>query len=54
VIVKIILTFLLVMAVIGIVGSKLRWPLIKSSRAKFCGSCGRPLIGRGSCPCGKG
>jgi hypothetical protein len=56
VIVKVILVFLLVMAVIGIVGSKLGWlaaPRARS-RAKFCSSCGRPRIGTGPCPCGKG
>jgi hypothetical protein len=54
VIVKVILLFLLVMAVIGMIGSKLGWLVLPRARAKFCSSCGRPLIGRGPCPCGKG
>ncbi len=53
-IVKVILLFLLVMAVIGMIGSKLGWLALPRTRAKFCSSCGRPLIGRGPCPCGKG
>jgi hypothetical protein len=53
-IVKVVLLFLVAMAVIGFVGTKFRRP--PPAQAKFCAACGRPMIGvkRGSCPCGKG
>ena len=47
--VKTIIIFLAVMALIALLG-RFRLP---GRRAAFCSSCGRPLIGRRPCPCGK-
>lgn len=47
--VKIILIFLAVMAVIAMLG-RFRLP---GRKAAFCASCGRPRIGNDPCPCGK-
>jgi hypothetical protein len=47
--VKIILIFLAVMALIAMLG-RFRLP---KRRAAFCSACGRPLIGKQPCPCGK-
>jgi hypothetical protein len=47
--VKIILIFLAVMAVIAMLG-RFRLP---GRRAAFCPDCGRPRIGTDRCPCGR-
>jgi hypothetical protein len=47
--VKTIIIFLAVMALIAMLG-RFRLP---KRRAPFCSACGRPLIGRAPCPCGK-
>lgn len=54
---KIILLFLLAMFLVAIVGrvlfpSALPPVLRKRKGAARCGTCGRPLIGRGPCACG--
>ena len=52
---KIVLLFLAGMALLGMFG-KLRMPRlprIGSGRAR-CDACGRPKIGKGPCPCGRG
>jgi hypothetical protein len=57
--VKVVIIFLVVMAVIAWVGSlvgKLRLPGARRPGARldaFCPACGRPRIGKGPCPCGK-
>ncbi len=54
VILKIVSLFLVFMAVLAMFG-RLRMPRIGLSRSKGkCAACGRPRIGRGPCPCGKG
>ena len=53
-ILKIVSLFLVFMAVLAMFG-RLRMPRIGLSRPKGkCSACGRPRIGRGPCPCGKG
>ena len=58
--VKAVLLFLVLMAVIAWIGAalgKLRLPGGKRPGARLsatCPSCGRPRIGKGPCPCGKG
>ena len=56
---KIVIVFLCAMVLVGMIG-KLVFPDRGASRRKdkpktvtLCGSCGRPLIGRGPCACGK-
>jgi hypothetical protein len=56
---KIILVFLLAMALVGMLGKLLfpdRMPRLtrRPTGRKTCPACGRPLIGRGPCDCGKG
>ena len=58
--VKAVLLFLVVMVVIAWIGAalgKLRLPGPKRPGGQlnaFCPACGRPRIGKGPCPCGKG
>lgn len=55
--VKVILLFLLAMALIGMIG-KVLFPdatsrLMRRKKAvSACRSCGKPLIGKGNCTCG--
>lgn len=49
---KIVSLFLIFMVVLAMFG-RLRLPKLKIGAAK-CKSCGRPRIGKGPCPCGKG
>ncbi|WP_199286397.1 hypothetical protein [Pseudogemmobacter humi] len=49
---KIIILFLCAMALVAMIG-KLVFPG-KARRKATCRACGRPLIGRGPCACGKG
>ncbi|WP_176559338.1 hypothetical protein [Rubellimicrobium roseum] len=52
--VKAVILFLCAMAVIAWVGGLLgRLRLPGPKREAFCPSCGRPRIGKGSCPCGR-
>ncbi len=52
--VKIVTLFLVFVAVLGMFG-KLRLLVPKKLRkAATCDACGRHLIGKGPCPCGKG
>ena len=51
-ILKAVLLFLIAMGVLGMFG-KLRLPFRDRLSAK-CPACGRPRIGKGPCPCGKG
>ena len=57
--VKAVIFFLVVMAVIAWIGGmlgKLRLPGGKRPGAQigaFCPHCGRPRIGKGPCPCGR-
>ncbi|TNY31648.1 hypothetical protein FHY64_16720 [Pelagovum pacificum] len=54
VIVKIVLLFLIGMGVLAMFGKlRLPGPAKRLSTAK-CRNCGRPRIGKGPCPCGKG
>lgn len=53
VILKIVTLFLVFMAVLAMFG-RLRLPGITRAAPKKCNACGRPLIGRSPCPCGKG
>ncbi|WP_225027996.1 hypothetical protein [Xinfangfangia pollutisoli] len=53
--IKVILVFLLAMALVGMLG-KLLFPdrpglLGRRRRATACRSCGKPLIGKGPCSC---
>jgi len=53
VLVKAIIVFLALIAVIGWIGSwigRLRNPL---RREAACPACGRPRMGKGACPCGR-
>lgn len=50
---KVVLLFLVFIAVLGMFG-KLRLPGAKRLGGARCPQCGRPRIGRGPCPCGKG
>ncbi|PID35567.1 MAG: hypothetical protein CR993_09515 [Rhodobacterales bacterium] len=50
VLIKIVSLFLVFIAVLAIFG-RLRFPLI-TKRKTHCAKCGRPLVGRGPCPCG--
>jgi hypothetical protein len=52
--VKIILVFLLAMALVGMIG-KVLFPgaRLGRKRAAHCPDCGRPRIGKGPCACGK-
>jgi hypothetical protein len=52
-IVKIVVLFLVGMAVLAMFG-RLRLPRIGRRDTKKCGRCGRFLIGKGPCECGKG
>ena len=58
--VKAVLLFLVAMAVIAWIGGmlgKLRLPGGRRTGARLassCPACGRPRIGKGPCPCGKG
>lgn len=48
---KVIILFLLAMAVLAMFG-KLRFPKAgRGKRARRCPDCDRPLIGKGTCPC---
>ncbi|SLN66901.1 hypothetical protein AQS8620_03113 [Aquimixticola soesokkakensis] len=52
--VKIVTLFLIAMMVIALFG-RFRFPnapLSKFKKTAKCPACGRPEIGRGSCPCG--
>ncbi|WP_459035423.1 hypothetical protein [Roseivivax sp. CAU 1761] len=51
-IVKIVLLFLVVVAVMGMFG-KLRIPGAGRIGARKCRGCGRYRIGKGPCPCGR-
>lgn len=51
-IVKIVLLFLLAMAVMAMFG-KLRFPGQKQLASMRCPKCGRYRIGKGPCPCGR-
>lgn len=48
---KIIALFLLAMAVLAIVGKALFPGSGRAKRARRCRDCGRPIIGKGPCPC---
>jgi len=53
--VKVILLFLLAMALVGMIG-KLLFPNARPlarRRSAYCPDCGRPHIGKGPCACGK-
>jgi hypothetical protein len=50
--IKIILLFLILMAVLAIFG-RLRLPGLGRSDPRKCGHCGRFLIGKGPCECRK-
>lgn len=53
-ILKIVTLFLIVIAVMAMFG-RLRFPgqeQLQRLTTKKCRSCGRPKIGKGSCPCG--
>lgn len=54
--VKIILVFLLAMALVGMIG-KVLFPgagaRLGRKRSAYCPDCGRPRIGKGPCACGK-
>ncbi|WP_168771170.1 hypothetical protein [Palleronia sediminis] len=53
-IVKVVVLFLVGMAVLAMFGRlRLPGPLSKGKPGK-CRACGRPKIGRGPCSCGKG
>lgn len=59
--VKAVILFLCVMAAIGMIANWLmpgRFALTPRKRLALpvakCPACGRPRIGKGSCPCGKG
>lgn len=51
--VKIVTIFLILMAALAVFG-RLRFPSLRTklSRRGKCPACGRPLIGKGDCPCG--
>lgn len=54
--VKAVLLFLVVMAVIAWIGGlvgKLRPPRDRTRLGATCPVCGRPVIGKGPCPCGR-
>ena len=52
--VKAVLLFLVVMAVIAWIGQLVgRFRLPGARAEKFCPNCGRPRIGPGPCPCGR-
>ncbi len=53
VILKIVLLFLVGVAVLGMFG-KLRFPGQKQLQSAKCKSCGRYRIGKGPCGCGRG
>jgi uncharacterized membrane protein YhhN len=48
--IKAVIIFLVIMVALALMG-RLRWP---KARAAFCPACGRPKVGTGPCPCGKG
>jgi hypothetical protein len=53
---KVVIVFLGVMVIIGMIGSTFYKRLrggdsSAKNRAVFCGTCGRPLVGRGPCGC---
>lgn len=48
---KVITLFLLAMAVLAIVGKALFPGTGRARRARKCRACGRPIIGKGPCPC---
>jgi hypothetical protein len=48
--VKIIVLFLVIMAVLAMFG-RLRLPGLRRSDPRKCGQCGRFLIGKGPCEC---
>jgi hypothetical protein len=50
--IKIVILFLILMAVLAIFG-RLRLPGIRRSDPRKCGHCGRFLIGKGPCDCRK-
>lgn len=50
--VKAVIVFLCAMALIAWIGGLVG--KLRPRRAdRFCGSCGRPRVGRGPCPCGR-
>ncbi|MCT8330939.1 hypothetical protein [Albidovulum sediminis] len=53
--VKIVTLFLIAMAILAVFG-RLRVPRIgsRSSEVRRCRTCGRPLIGKSDCDCGRG
>ena len=51
--IKIVVLFLVGMAVLAMFG-RLRLPRIGRRNARKCTRCGRFLIGKGPCDCGKG
>jgi hypothetical protein len=50
--VKIVTLFLIGMAVLAMFG-RLRMPKVRLPGRRTCKACGRPLVGRGECPCRK-
>jgi hypothetical protein len=57
--VKAVIFFLIVMAAIALIGNAIApgsvWRQVaKSTGLRRCAKCGRPLIGKSTCSCGKG
>jgi hypothetical protein len=50
--IKVVVLFLILMAVLAIFG-RLRLPCIRRSDPRKCARCGRFLIGKGPCDCRK-
>jgi hypothetical protein len=51
--VKVVVLFLVIMAVLAMFG-RLRIPGLRGRDTRKCSRCGRFLIGKGPCDCGKG
>jgi hypothetical protein len=56
--VKAVIMFLVVMAAIGLIGNAIApgsfWRQVgKTTGMRRCAKCGRPLIGKATCDCGK-
>jgi hypothetical protein len=51
--VKVVVLFLVIMAVLAMFG-RLRLPGLRKRDTRKCTRCGRFLIGKGPCDCGKG
>lgn len=54
VLVKIVTLFLVFIAILGMFGKLSLLIPKKLRKAATCSNCGRHLIGKGPCPCGKG